>query len=100
MTGEVTLRGRVLPVGGVREKALAALRAGIRTVILPRKNLQDLRKAPKELKRRMTFVPVDNMEQVLEAAFDWGESDRVSSAKQRSSSPAAAGPVASATPKR
>jgi len=70
MTGEVTLRGRVLPVGGVREKALAALRAGIRHVVLPRKNLQDLRDIPVDLKRRIHFVPVDDMSEVLEAALE------------------------------
>jgi ATP-dependent Lon protease len=70
MTGEVTLRGRVLPVGGVREKALAALRAGITRVVLPRKNLQDLRDIPKDLKRRIEFVPVDTMDDVLDAALD------------------------------
>jgi ATP-dependent Lon protease len=70
MTGEVTLRGRVLPVGGVREKALAALRAGIKRVILPRKNLQDLRDIPADLKRRIEFVPVDHMDDVLEAALE------------------------------
>jgi ATP-dependent Lon protease len=70
MTGEVTLRGRVLPIGGVREKALAALRAGITTVVLPRKNLQDLRGIPKDLKRRVTFVPVEHMEEVLEVALE------------------------------
>jgi ATP-dependent Lon protease len=70
MTGEVTLRGRVLPVGGVREKALAALRAGLTRIVLPRKNLQDLRDVPKDLKRRVEFIPVDTMDQVLEAALD------------------------------
>ena len=70
MTGEITLRGRVLPVGGVREKALAALRAGISRVILPRQNLQDLAEIPKDLKRRITFIPVDHLEQVLEAALE------------------------------
>ncbi len=70
MTGEVTLRGRVLPVGGVREKALAALRAGICRVILPRKNLQDLDDIPKDLKRRIVFIPVDHMGEVLEVALD------------------------------
>lgn len=70
LTGEVTLRGRVLPVGGVREKALAALRAGITTVVLPRKNLQDLRDIPKDMKRRLTFVPVDHMDEVLEVALE------------------------------
>jgi ATP-dependent Lon protease len=70
MTGEVTLRGRVLPVGGVREKAMAALRAGITTVVLPRKNLSDLRDLPRELKKKVTFIPVDHMNEVLEAALD------------------------------
>ena len=70
MTGEVTLRGRVLPVGGVREKALAALRAGIARVILPEKNLQDLEGIPRELKRRLTFVPVSHMDEVLAAALE------------------------------
>ena len=95
MTGEITLRGRVLPVGGVRDKALAAMRAGIHTMILPRKNLQDLRKAPKELKRRLKFVPVDNMAQVLEVALEW-EPDQQATARPRSSSAPAAAPLASA----
>jgi ATP-dependent Lon protease len=70
MTGELTLRGRVLPVGGVREKALAALRSGITKVILPRKNLNDLHELPPELKRRIRFIPVDHMDEVLEAALE------------------------------
>ena len=70
MTGEITLRGRVLPVGGVREKALAALRAGITRIILPRRNLQDLSDIPRDLKRKMTFVPVTHMDEVLEAALE------------------------------
>ncbi len=64
------MRGRVLPIGGIREKALAALRAGITTVILPRKNMQDLTDIPADLKRRMTFVPVDHMEDVIEAVLE------------------------------
>ena len=70
MTGEVTLRGRVLPVGGLREKALAAQRAGIHTVILPKQNLQDVAEIPKELKRKLTFIPVTHMNEVLEAALE------------------------------
>jgi len=69
MTGEVTLRGRVLPVGGLREKALAALRAGIRTVVLPRQNVADLREIPAELARRIQFVPVDQMDEVLDVVL-------------------------------
>jgi ATP-dependent Lon protease len=70
MTGEVTLRGRVLPVGGVREKALAALRAGIRTVVLPSQNVPDLREVPGELARRIRFVPADHMDDVLEVVLE------------------------------
>jgi len=70
MTGEVTLRGRVLPIGGIREKALGALRAGIKRVVLPKQNVQDLRDIPKDLKRRVTFIPVTTMDEVLEAALE------------------------------
>ena len=66
MTGEVTLRGRVLPVGGVREKALAALRSGITTIIIPESNVGDLREIPKELKKRIEFVPVRHMREVFD----------------------------------
>jgi ATP-dependent Lon protease len=69
MTGEVTLRGRVLPVGGIREKSLAALRAGIKTVVIPRQNEADLREVPAELARRIRFVPVDHMDQVLDVVL-------------------------------
>jgi ATP-dependent Lon protease len=66
ITGEVTLRGRVLPVGGVREKALAALRSGITTIVIPESNVGDLREIPKELKRRINFLPVRHMREVLD----------------------------------
>jgi ATP-dependent Lon protease len=69
MTGEVTLRGRILPVGGVREKALAALRRGIRNVILPEANRNDLEEIPPELARKITFRFARTMEDVLEAAL-------------------------------
>jgi ATP-dependent Lon protease len=95
LTGEVTLRGRVLPVGGVREKALAALRAGITRVILPRRNLQDLNDIPADLKRRITFLPVDSMDDVLEAALERGlPASAVRQASVRG--PASAPPMASA----
>ena len=70
MTGEVTLRGLVLPIGGIRDKALGALRAGITRVILPKANVQDLHDIPKDLKRRITFIPVETMADVLEAALE------------------------------
>lgn len=70
MTGEITLRGRVLPIGGLREKSMGALRAGIYTVIMPDKNKRDLSEIPKNVKRRIKFVPVTNMDQVLELALE------------------------------
>jgi ATP-dependent Lon protease len=69
MTGEITLRGRVLPVGGVREKVLAAHRAGIKTVILPKRNLKDLIDVPKRARNDMKIIPVEHMDQVLEVAM-------------------------------
>ena len=70
MTGEITLRGRILPVGGVREKALAALRHGISRVIIPRQNLKDVAEIPRELKRKITFIPVSDMHEVLNVALE------------------------------
>lgn len=69
MTGEITLRGRVLPVGGLREKVLAAHRAGIKTFLLPRKNLKDLTDLPADVKRELGFVPVDHMDEVVPLAL-------------------------------
>ena len=69
MTGEITLSGLVLPVGGIREKALAARRHGIRTFILPEMNRQDLAELPEEVKREMQFVPVSTLEEVLRVAL-------------------------------
>ncbi len=69
MTGEITLRGRVLPVGGVREKVLAAHRAGIRTVILPKRNLKDLVDVPKRARSELKIVPVEHVDQVLDVAL-------------------------------
>jgi ATP-dependent Lon protease len=69
MTGEITLRGRVLPVGGIREKALAARRAGIKAFIMPQKNQSDLQEIPKKLRQDLEFVLVNRIDQVLEAAL-------------------------------
>ena len=69
MTGEVTLRGKVLPVGGVKEKVLAARRGGITTVLLPQKNDKDIKELPKTIRRGMHFVFVEHMDQVLAAAL-------------------------------
>lgn len=69
MTGEITLRGRVLPIGGVREKILAAHRAGLKTMLLPRRNKRDMSEIPAKLRRRLNLVFVDTMDQVLPVAL-------------------------------
>jgi ATP-dependent Lon protease len=69
MTGEITLRGKVLPVGGIREKVQAAHRAGVKTVILPRRNEADLEDVPEEVRRDLRFVPVGSAEEVLREAL-------------------------------
>ncbi len=69
MTGEVTLRGRVLPIGGLKEKTLAAKRMGIRKIILPKRNKKDLEDIPKYIKKDMEFVFAETMDQVLKAAL-------------------------------
>src|SRR5690606_737399 len=70
MTGEITLSGRVLPVGGIREKSLAALTHGITNVILPLANQKDLADIPDEFKRNLNFVFVENLDEVFALAFD------------------------------
>ena len=70
MTGEATLRGRVLPVGGIKEKVLAAHRAGLRRIILPQKNERDIEDIPEDTRRDLTFVLVDDMSEVLAAALE------------------------------
>lgn len=69
MTGEITLRGRVLPIGGLKEKSMAAYRAGITTVIIPEKNKADIDDVPLEIRKKMKFIPVSHMDTVLENAL-------------------------------
>jgi ATP-dependent Lon protease len=69
MTGEITLRGKVLPVGGIKEKMLAAHRAGVKTVILPRRNEADLEDVPEALRSQMRFVLVDEADEALREAL-------------------------------
>lgn len=70
MTGEITLRGQVLPIGGLKEKALAAHRAGLKTVIIPKLNEPDLEQLPEEVLKTIKFVPVEEIDQVLETALE------------------------------
>jgi len=82
MTGEITLSGLVLPVGGIREKALAARRFGIKTFILPALNEPDLEELPAEIRREMTFVPVETLEQVIKVALsESGKVEKVNNGK-------------------
>ena len=69
MTGEISLRGRVLPIGGLKEKALGALRGGIKTVLFPEKNIKDLSEIPQSVKKKIKFVPVRHLDDVLEIAI-------------------------------
>ena len=70
MTGEITLRGQVLPIGGVKEKILAGHRIGLRTIILPKRNGQDLDDVPDEIKKTMKFTLVDTVDEVLDSALE------------------------------
>ncbi len=81
MTGEITLRGRVLPIGGLKEKLLAALRGGIKTVLIPEDNAKDLADIPENVKNALDIIPVSRMEEVLKQALvrmpesiEWDES--------------------------
>ena len=69
MTGEITLQGRVLPIGGLKEKLLAALRGGIKTVIIPKENVKDLAEIPDNVKQGIEIIPVANATEVLKIAL-------------------------------
>jgi ATP-dependent Lon protease len=88
MTGEVTLRGRVLPIGGLKEKLLAALRGGLKKVLIPEENAKDLAEIPDNVKNGLEIVPVSRVEQVLEHALvskpepiEWDEAAEEAAAK-------------------
>lgn len=78
MTGEVTLRGRVLPIGGLKEKLLAAKNAGIKTVLVPKKNLADVEELSQEITKGFEILPVEHMEEVLKVAFVSDDQDKIS----------------------
>jgi ATP-dependent Lon protease len=69
MTGEITLTGQVLPIGGIREKVLAAQRYGLKRIVLPRENEPNLAELPAETRRELEFIPVDTIEEVFAVAF-------------------------------
>ena len=84
MTGEVTLRGRVLPIGGLKEKLLAALRGGIKIAIIPDENEKDLKEIPQNVKDGLKIIPVKNVEEVLKIALSkeltpvkWVEAEQI-----------------------
>ncbi|NOZ55169.1 MAG: endopeptidase La [Calditrichaeota bacterium] len=93
MTGEITLRGKVLPVGGIKEKVLAAHRAGIRTVVLPKRNKKDLEEVPKEVLEDIEFHYVDRVEQVLRVAFAKKKSKRKAASRKAAAEREAAEPA-------
>ena len=74
MTGEITLTGKVLPIGGLKEKALAAMRMGIGTVVIPWGNKKDLADIPEDYRKKLNFIPVKTIDEVLDIALvDWKE---------------------------
>jgi ATP-dependent Lon protease len=70
MTGEITLRGRVLPIGGLKEKSLGAIRSGIKTIIIPSKNTKELVEIPKTIRRKVKYISVERMDEVLSVALE------------------------------
>ncbi len=98
MTGEITLRGRVLPIGGLKEKLLAALRGGIKTVLIPKENEKDLAEIPDNVKKGLEIIPVSTADEVLQralvhmpVAIEWEESEVVTEAKPAKDGDVAAG---------
>ena len=86
MTGEITLRGHVLPVGGVKEKVLAAYRNGLKTLILPKQNEYDLDDVPEEIKKKIEFIFVETIDEALEAALEKGHVKKRSNTKKKTKS--------------
>ncbi|MBI5496730.1 MAG: endopeptidase La [Deltaproteobacteria bacterium] len=87
MTGEITLRGRVLPIGGLKEKGFAAYRGGIKTLIVPRENVKDLVEIPRAIRRKLNIVPVEHMDEVLKVALALEDPNRFFEKLQRKEAP-------------
>jgi ATP-dependent Lon protease len=90
MTGEITLRGRVLAIGGLKEKLLAALRGGIKTVLIPKENEKDLTEIPDNVKKGLEIIPVSSLDEVLKHALtrqpvpvEWNEEEELAKAQTR-----------------
>ena len=93
MTGEITLRGRILPIGGLKEKLLAALRGGIKTVLIPSDNMKDLAEVPQNVKNELEIIPIGHIDEVLKEALveslvpiEWNPEDEEAAAAVGSSS--------------
>ena len=101
MTGEVSLRGNAMPIGGLKEKLLAALRGGIKTVLIPEENEKDLSEIPDNVKDGLEIIPVTHVREVLEhalvrqpEAIEWDEAAEEAAAAQRAQSGSGEGPSA------
>lgn len=102
MTGEISLRGRVLPIGGLKEKLLAALRGGIKTVLIPEENEKDLADIPENVKESLSIIPVSDINEVLARALvrplapiEWSEEDEEALAATLAGRPSPSGDGAS-----
>lgn len=91
MTGEITLHGNVLPIGGLKEKSMAAYREGIKTVLIPKDNVSDLFEVDDEVKKAVEFLPMSDLSQVLKAALVWPKATEKKSRAKKTSAPIAAG---------
>lgn len=91
MTGEITLHGNVLPIGGLKEKSMAAYREGIKTVLIPKDNVSDLFEVDDEVKKAVEFLPMSNLEQVLKAALVWPKASEKRSRSKKAAAPIAGG---------
>ena len=89
MTGEISIRGRVLPIGGLKEKTMAALRHGVKTVIFPKDNEKDLREIDQTVYRALNFIAVDHVDAVIDAALVFPAAQRPELQKRKAAVPAA-----------